>query len=96
MKKASVKEWFENKLAKEMGLPRLYFLTLYCGIKETDKAVYALFYTGYDRTGMRPMHRAHWIPKSCIDNLENLRFIDNYDNAVTDFEDNIESFLCRF
>ena len=86
MKKAEIKEWFESKLAEDMNLPRLYFLRIFCGIKETDKAVYAMFYTGYDKTGVHAHRKCHWIPKSAIDNIENLKMIANYDEAVKAFE----------
>lgn len=86
MAKALIKEWFEDKLAADLNLPRLYSLDIYCGIKETEKAVYALFYTGYAASGRTANHRAHWIPKSAIDNIESLRFFEDYDTAVSMFD----------
>ena len=83
--KAMIKEWFDTKLAAELNLPRMYYLDIFCGIKETEKAVYAIFYTGYDRTGTKANHRAHWIPKSAIENLEKLPMIADYDEAVRTF-----------
>lgn len=82
--KAQVKEWFENKLAKEMGLPKIYSLEIFCGIKETEKAVYALFGTGYNANGSCS-RKCAWVPKSCIENIESLTFIEDYDNAVRAF-----------
>ena len=67
---ASIKESFENKLAAELNLPRVYSLKLFCATKETEKAVYAILYTGYMADGRRAKHRAHWVPKSAIENPE--------------------------
>jgi hypothetical protein len=78
--KAKIKDWFDGKLAKELGLPRLYSLDIFCGIKETEKAVYAMFYTGYSNSG-HAYSKCHWIPKSAIENLEELRMIDDYTKA---------------
>lgn len=83
--KAEVKEWFENKLAREMSLPRLYHLEIFCGIKETEKAVYAMFFTGYNRTGTQGKRQCHWIPKSAIENIDDLPMIADYDEAVEKF-----------
>lgn len=80
-----IKEWFENKLAEEFGLGNIYSLEIVCGIKETEKAVYAMFYTGYNRTGRYATRRCGWIPKSVITNLQNLAFCD-YEAAVARFE----------
>lgn len=84
--KATIKEWFNNKLADEMNLPRLYNLDIFCGIKETEKAIYALFYTGYNANGTKGKHRAHWIPKSAIEDIDNLKMINDYDEAIKAFE----------
>ena len=83
---ASIKESFENKLAAELNLPRVYSLKLFCATKETEKAVYAILYTGYMADGRRAKHRAHWVPKSAIENLESLRIIPDYDEAVKTFD----------
>jgi hypothetical protein len=83
--KAQIKEWFENKLANELNLPRLYYLDIFCGIKESEKAVYAMFYTGYKADGRKANHRCHWIPKSAIENIEQLKIIPDYDEAVAAF-----------
>ena len=86
MEKANIKEWFENKLASELNLPRLYHLDIFCGIKETEKAIYAMFYTGYNAAGTQAHRKCHWIPKSAIENIENLTMIADYDEAVKAFE----------
>ena len=86
MKKATIKDWFDYKLAQDLNLPRLYSLDIFCGIKETEKAVYAIFYTGYNAAGTKANHRAHWIPKSAIENLENLRMIADYNEAINTFD----------
>lgn len=85
MKKAWVKEWFENKLANQLGLPRLYHLDIFCGIKETEKAVYAMFYTGFSGHSRYANHKCGWIPKSCIENIEALTFYNEYNDAVDAF-----------
>lgn len=85
MTKAIVKEWFENKLAEEFKLPSLYDLEIFCEIKQSEKAVYAMFFTGYDASGKFGRRRCGWIPKSCIENIENLRVINDYDEAVKAF-----------
>lgn len=82
--KANIKEWFSNKLADELNLPRLYHLDIFCAVKETEKAVYAVFYTGYNAAGAAN-HRAHWMPKSAIENIESLRVIPDYDEAIATF-----------
>ncbi len=84
--KASIKDWFEKKLVQELGLPNLYHLAIFCGIKETDKAVYAMFYTGYNATGTKAHRKCHWIPKSAIDNIDELKMISDYEKAVISFE----------
>lgn len=84
--KAEIKEWFEGKLATELNLPRLYRLNIFCGIKETEKAVYAIFHTGYDASGNFGKHRAHWIPKSAIENLSDLPMIADYDEAIRSYK----------
>jgi hypothetical protein len=83
--RVTMKEWFENKLAAELGLPRLYTMSIFCGIKETEKAVYAMLYTGYDRTGTYATRKCAWIPKSCIENIEELKMVDDYEDAVKAF-----------
>lgn len=84
--KASIKDWFEKKLVQELGLPNLYYLHIFCGIKETDKAVYAMFFTGYNAIGTKAHRKCHWIPKSAIDNIDELNMISDYDEAVISFE----------
>lgn len=79
---ANIKEWFENKLADELGLPSKYILRLVCGFKETEKAVYCLLYTGYDSMGIKATKRCSWIPKSCIENIGSLDMVDSYESAI--------------
>lgn len=82
MGNAMIKEWFENKLAKQMNLPNLYSLDIFCKIKESEKAVYAMFYIGYNSTGTTARSKCSWIPKSCIENLESLKSIPVYEDAL--------------
>lgn len=81
---AEIKERFCYKLAEQLGLPHHFYLDLFCGIKQTEKAVYAMCYTGYNASGSYATRKCAWIPKSCIVNLESLRFFD-YDEAVARF-----------
>lgn len=82
--KCEIKEWFCNKLAEKLELPRLYHLDIFCGIKATEKAVYAMLFTGYDVSGSYAHHRCAWIPKSCLEKLEALKFM-GYEEAKTAF-----------
>lgn len=84
--KAQIKEWFENKLAGELELSNHYYLSLFCGIKQTERAVYTMLCVGYDSTGTKAHRRCQWIPKSCIENIENLKMYEDYNVAVTAFE----------
>ena len=81
-----IKDWFEKKLVQELNLPRIYSLEIFCGIKETEKAVYAMLYTGYDNAGHYGKHRCHWIPKSAIENIKDLKMIEDYEKAVFAFD----------
>lgn len=84
--KATIKEWFDKKLAQELNLKGMYSLEIFCGVKETEKAVYAIFYTGFNNTGTKAMHRAHWIPKSAIENIEALKIVNDYEKAIEMFK----------
>lgn len=86
VKDPEIKEWFEKKLASELGLGSKYYLRLYCILKESDKAVYALLYTGYNADGTTAKHRTAWIPKSAIVNLDKIERIENYDKALEMFD----------
>lgn len=92
MEEVSIKDWFSDKLASELNLPRLYYLSIFCRLKETEKAVYALFFTGYDATGRFAKHRCHWIPKSAIENFEQLEMISEYDEAVVALKNKYEMY----
>ena len=83
--KAAANEWMVYKLAEEMGLPSLFHLEIFCGIKETEKAVYAMFYTGYNASGTSAHRRCHWIPKRAIENIDSLPIIPDYDEATKKF-----------
>lgn len=83
--KAQVKEWMADKLANELSLPRLYHLEIAYGIKETEKAIYALFYVGYNGTGETARSKCSWIPKSAIENIECLEMITDYEEALKKF-----------
>lgn len=83
---AEIKEWFEGKLAEEMHLGRMFYLRLFCKIKETEKAVYAMCFTGYNGAGNAATRRCAWMPKSAIENFESLPMIADYDEAVAAFQ----------
>lgn len=60
----TVKDWFGNKKAQELGR-NLYTFHIFAIIKETEKAVYAIVDLGY--TGDNHfLYRTFWIPKSAI------------------------------
>lgn len=80
-----IKEWFEKKLVEELNLPRVYSLQIFCILKETDKAVYAMLYTGFNNYG-KATRKCKWIPKSAIENIEDIRIITDYDEAVYAFD----------
>lgn len=82
---ASLKEWGFQLMANELNLGTVCHCDIVCGIKETEKAVYAMFYTGYDNSGKYPKRKCHWIPKSAIENIEELNMCADYDEAVTYF-----------
>lgn len=79
--KAILKDWFENKLCKEYGTVGV---EIYCELKETEKAVYAMCRIGYN--GDKPVRKCMWIPKSCIENIENILVVEDYDKACYGFD----------
>lgn len=82
-----LKEWFELKLAEELGIVRPgWNLKIFCIIKETEKAVYAMLDCGASGYGDRRVKRCAWVPKSCITNLDELEIIPDYDKASNAFD----------
>lgn len=84
MKQAYVKENREDMIAMELGLRGGYALKLFCGLKQTEKAIYGMFFTGY--TGTTAHRRCKWVPKAWIENAESVRIIADYDEAVAAFQ----------
>lgn len=90
MDSLSVKDWFANKIANEIR-QNITMCDVFCILKETEKAVYAMLNLGTDN------RRTMWIPKSVLVpfpvgtdangrmHYETLR-IDNYDEAVKRFD----------
>ena len=85
----TVKEWFANKIANEVGR-NITICELFAVIKETEKAVYSMVCIGGER------RKTTWIPKSVLidtsdDEIDELdgRFPlivnDNYEEVVAEF-----------
>ena len=82
-----LKEWFEDKLAKELNISGLYTIKIFCIIKETEKAVYAMLDCGYDGTGSYVRRRCAWIPKSVIESdINEIEVIPDYEKAKNAFD----------
>lgn len=58
-KSYTVKEWFANKVAEEVK-QNITDCDVFAVIKETEKAVYAMLYIGFERK------KTMWIPKSVL------------------------------
>lgn len=76
-----IKDWFQDKLAEKFEKYSSYGVTLCCGIKETEKAIYGIICLGYMYADT-PVLRTTWIPKSCLENAESVRFIPDYEEAM--------------
>ena len=83
--KAQVKDWFFGTLASELNLGRVAYIVPFAFCKESEKAMYVIFNTGSDSTG-KARRRAHWIPKSAIENIELVKKFSSYEEAVDAFE----------
>lgn len=98
-KSISVKEWFANKMAQEIGR-NISRCDVFGIIKESEKAVYALVDLGTAGS------KTTWIPKSCLIEAEvgigddaqgymhwdTYRF-ENYDEARAEFRRFKEQFI---
>lgn len=82
---ACFKDWFEDKKCAEFGVRTIVPEVV---IKETEKAVYTLCFTGYNCTGSYASRKCIWAPKSVIEDLEKLPVINDYEKAVAYFEMN--------
>lgn len=82
----TVKEWFADKVANEVG-KNISECNLFAVLKETEKAVYAMLNCGYKT------RKTMWIPKSVIVEYEdeyggdNLIINDNYEEVSKMFTD---------
>ena len=82
-----LKDWFERKLHEELGINKFMGIRIFCIIKETEKAVYAMLDCGCNVTGSYIIRRCAWVPKSCIESdISEIRVIDNYENAKRAFD----------
>ena len=93
----SVKEWFEDKIANEVGR-NILDCSVFDILKETEKAVYAMMSLG-------PMERkCMWIPKSVLVEKEvgeneyggynhPTYFEADYDTAVQMFKDHWRDYI---
>lgn len=90
-KSYEVKDWFANKIANEMQ-KNISMCNVFCILKETEKAVYAIINCGCD------CRKTMWVPKSVlveneigedavtsINHYETLKS-DSYDEAVEAFK----------
>jgi hypothetical protein len=85
--KVFMKEWFEDKLYKEWNLKFIGTMEVFCKLKETEKAIYAMVYVGYAGNGTYARHKCTWIPKSALyDGVDALQTISDYDEACKAFE----------
>lgn len=89
-KSYTVKEWFANKVANEVGA-NISMCDVFAVLKQTEKAVYAMLNLGTDN------RKTMWVPKSVL--IENeigedaatgvqryeTLFNDNYDECVEAF-----------
>ena len=81
MKKMVIKDWFQNKVSKEMGI-RVCGFTPVAVSKESEKAyyitmIYCTLNGGWHQKSM-------WIPKSCIeesDKVNEVKFVESYEEA---------------
>lgn len=85
---AALKDWGFQMMANNFNLATNCRCDIVCGIKETDKAIYGLFYVGFDGTGSYAKRRCGWVPKSAIENIDALKMISDYDDAVAYFQSN--------
>lgn len=89
-KSYTVKEWFANKVANEVGA-NISMCNVFAVLKQTEKAVYAMLNLGTDK------RKTMWVPKSVlveneigedaatgVHHYETL-FNDNYDECVEAF-----------
>lgn len=78
----TVKDWFANKVANEVG-KNITICEVFAILKETEKAVYAMLNLGCDS------RKTMWVPKSVLVEIESnypvLR-TDNYEVAVEAFK----------
>ena len=87
----TVKEWFANKLANEIGR-NITACDIFAVLKETEKAAYCLVSIGGGR------RKTTWIPKSVIIEYNdeyggiNVTFEEDYETAVKLFETYWDSF----
>ena len=77
----TVKEWFANKVANEVGR-NISMCDVFCILRETEKAVYAVMNLGTN------FSRTIWVPKSVLvekESIETLK-ISDYNEAMSRFK----------
>lgn len=78
MKKMVIKEWFQEKMAREMGV-KIFTFEIVAVSKMTEKALYAT--TVYMTQADGRMHqKTMWIPKSCTEGTE-VKMVETYEEA---------------
>lgn len=77
----TVKDWFANKVANEVKR-NISMCDVFCIIKETEKAVYAMLNLGTN------MSKTMWVPKSVLVEKEGgaeTLMVSDYNEAVSRF-----------
>lgn len=78
VKEVKVADWFENKVLREENGSAF---EIFCKIRETEKAIYAMCFIGFNSTGSLARKKTLWIPKSVIENAEAIKEIADYESA---------------
>lgn len=77
--KLTVKDWFQEKIAREMNT-KVFSFEIVAVSKQSEKAFYATMI--YRTQGNGSMHmKTMWIPKSCCEGTETA-FVDTYEEAA--------------
>ena len=77
--KMTIKDWYQNKIAKEIGV-KVFTFDIVAVSKMTEKAIYAT--TVYMTQADGRMHqKTMWIPKSCTEGTE-VKMVESYEEAA--------------
>lgn len=79
MKRLTIKDWFQEKVAREMGVKNFGFQPVAIS-KETEKAYYMT--TIYCTMGGSWHQKSMWVPKSCTEQGDKeVRIVETYEEA---------------